>query len=169
MGRIAENDPAFLLKENVRILLTSVHETQKKVLGFSWRKLFPFNIYFRKIDFPAYARYLAKVREALDEQRHACLNHPARELSPEHKRFFNAMEHYLLPLGESVDHLREIALMMADQAALAEINAETARYGECCKSYHERAGELARTWSELVNARGEKEPSAEAEGGKKAE
>ena len=31
MGRIAENDPAFLLKENVRILLTSVHETQKKV------------------------------------------------------------------------------------------------------------------------------------------
>ena len=79
------------------------------------------------------------------------------------------MEHYLLPLGESVDHLREIALMMADQAALAEINAETARYGESCKSYHERAGELARTWSELVNARCEKEPSAEAEGGRKAE
>ena len=61
MGAIPENDPAFLLKENVRILLTTLHSLQKKVVGFSWRKLFPFNLYFRAMDFPAYARFLEEI------------------------------------------------------------------------------------------------------------
>ena len=152
MGAIPEKDPAFLLKENVRILLTTLHALQRKVVGFSWRKLFPFNLYFRAVDFPAYARFLEEIRGKIDEQRKVCLEHPVRGESAPHREFFDAMEDYLRPLGDSADELREVALLMRENAPLKEINARLDRYQECCARYHDKALELAQAWTALVQS-----------------
>ena len=166
MGAIPENDPAFLLKENVRILLTTLHSLQKKVVGFSWRKLFPFNLYFRAVDFPAYARFLEEISAKIAEQRKICLEHPVRGESAPHREFFDAMEDYLRPLGESADELREVALLMRENAPLKEINAQLDRYQERCAGYHDKALGLAQSWTALVQSFKEKEEAGKEDGGK---
>ena len=76
------------------------------------------------------------------------------------------MEDYLRPLGESADELREVALLMRENAPLKEINAQLDRYQERCADYHDKALGLAQSWTALVQSfKGREEPGTE-DGGK---
>lgn len=142
----------FLVKENVRILLEAYRDVHRRMFSFSWRRIFPFSLYYHRIDYTAYARFLKEISQKLKEQQEAC-NHPSTPLeTEEEKKFLLSLGLYANLLQRSTEHLREIALQILDRTAWSEVKEELNRYHESCSQYTRQAKELNEKYIEMNRA-----------------
>lgn len=156
------DDYAFLLKENVRILLQAYRDIHRRVFGFSWRKVFPFVLYYRRVDYTAYSHLLNDIALKLDEQSEASHRPPPEARTQEHKAFFVALDQYVQLLRHSAEILREISLQILDKAPWKSLRAEIDRYEKSCSAYTAHAPLLNEKYTKMRARIRADQPRAEA-------
>ena len=141
---------ASVLLENLKEMNKAYQAAHESVLGFSWKKLWPFNQFLPQVDFLRVMRILEQVREATRQQ-HQFIAKEKAGANPADQDFIKTVPPYLDAIAECCTQLVRIAQYKQDKLEKRDVGGVLV-FNRLLKDYEETISRMRNAGLVSMNA-----------------